>query len=173
MTNVFCKTKKERLASTAEDKFVFPYFLWTRYQSTENTSLCSIHAYFRTVTEIHICFCCRDHLRKMRKLESDGHIPRSLSSTPTVWSGTPVEMDRSNLPATPKDILLFAWQISKGMAYLSDNKVSKTALPTLSKHSSQTRSQKCDKRLLAPSSQSVRLSVLTHETSRLPQGRVS
>ena len=32
MTNVFCKIEKEMLALTAEDKFVFPYFLWTLYQ---------------------------------------------------------------------------------------------------------------------------------------------
>ena len=119
--------------------------------SIKNNLLCSIYAYLRTVTEIHICLCCRNYLRKSRHLESEGQIQRSFSSTPTTWSGTPVEMDRTNIPATPKDILSFAWQISKGMAYLSDIKVSKTALLTLSIHSCQASSQKCDKLLLAPS----------------------
>ena len=150
MTNVFCKTEKERLALTAEDIFLSLFSLNTISVSIENTLLCSIYAYLRTVTEIHICLCCRNYLRKIRQLESDGLTPRSFSSTPTTCSGTPVEMDCTNLPATPKDILSFAWQISKGMAYLSDIKVSKTALLTLSIHSCQARSQKCDKRLLAP-----------------------
>jgi proto-oncogene tyrosine-protein kinase Ret len=35
-------------------------------------------------------------------------------------------MERTTTPATPRDILSFAWQISKGMAYLSDIKVSTT-----------------------------------------------
>jgi len=112
-------------------------------------------------------------LRKIRHLESDGQIPRSFSSTPTVWSGSPVEMDRTKLPATPKDILSFAWQISKGMAYLSDIKVSKTAILTLSINRCQARCQKSDKRLLAPSCVSIRLSIHTHGTSRLPQDRFS
>ena len=83
------------------------------------------------MTKIRIYLCYRNYLRKSRHLESEGQIPRSF--TPTTWSGTPAEMERTNLPATPKDILSFAWQISKGMAYLSDIKVSKTALLTLSK----------------------------------------
>jgi len=141
--------------------------------SIENTLLCKIHAYLRAVTEIHICLCCRNYLRKIRHLKSDGLIPLLFSSTPTVWSGTPVEMDGTKLPATPKDILSFAWQITKGMAYLSDIKVSKTVLLTLSIHSCQARSQKCDKRLMAQSCLSVRLSVHTHGTPRLPQDRFS
>jgi proto-oncogene tyrosine-protein kinase Ret len=52
-------------------------------------------------------------------------IPRLFSSTTTTGSVTAVEVDGTNLPVTPKDILSFAWQISKGMAYLSDIKVSK------------------------------------------------
>ena len=137
--------------------------------SIGNTLLCSIYASLWTVTEIHICLCCRNYLRKSRHLESDGLIQRSFRSTPTTRSGTAVEMDRTNIPATPKDILSFAWQISKGMAYLSDIKVSKAALLTLSIYSCQARSQKCDKRPLAPSCLSVRLSVYTHGTSRLPR----
>ena len=141
--------------------------------SIENNLLCSMYAYLRTMTEIHICLCCRNYLRKSRHLESEVHIQRSFSSTPTAWSGTPVEMDRTNIPATPKDILSFAWQISKGMAYLSDIKVSKTALLTLSMHSCQARSQKCDKRLLAALCVSIRLSIHTHGTSWLPQDEFS
>jgi hypothetical protein len=141
--------------------------------SIENTLLCSIYAYLRTVTEIHICLCCRNYLRKSRHLESEGQIPRSF--TPTTWSGTPVQMDRTNLPTTPKDILSFAWQISKGMAYLSDIKVSEMALLTLSIHNCQARSQKCDKRLLAQL-RHVYLYVCPSvhmDTSRLPQDRFS
>ena len=145
----------------------------TIFASTENTLLCSIYAYLRTMTEIHICYCCRDYLRKIRKLESDGCIPRSFSSTPTVCSETPVEMDRSNIPTAPKDILSISWQISKGMAYLSDIKVSKTALLTLPTHSFQARSQKCYKRLLDASCLSVRLSVHPHGTPRHSQDRFS
>jgi hypothetical protein len=130
-------------------------------------------AYLRTVTEIHICLYYRNYLRKSRHLDSDCQIPRSVIPTATSRSTTPVEMDRTNLPATPKDILSFAWQISKGMAYLSDIKVRKTALLTLSIHAGQARWQKCDKRLFAPSCVSVRLSVRTHGTSRLPQGGFS
>ena len=141
--------------------------------SIGNVLLYSINSYLRTVTEIHICLFCRNCLRKIRHLESDSLIQRSVTSTSTARPGTAVEMDRTKLPVTPKDILSFAWQISKGMAYLSDIKVSKTALLTLSQHSRQARSQKFDKRLLAPSCLSVRLSVHTHGTSRLPQDRFS
>jgi len=125
MTNVFCKTEKERLALTAEDICLSLFSLNITSVSIENTSVCSIYAYLQTVTEIHICLCCRNYLRKIRHLESDGRIPHSFTSTPTTWSGTSAEMDRTNLPTTPKDILSFAWQISKGMAYLSDIKVRK------------------------------------------------
>jgi len=98
---------------------------------------------------------------------------RSIASTSTTQPGTAVEMDRTNIPATPKDILSFAWQISKGMAYLSDIKVSKTALLTLSIHSCQARSQKCDKRLLAASCVSIHLSIHTYGTSWLQQAGFS
>jgi hypothetical protein len=166
MTNVSYKTEKGRLALRAEDKFVF---FNTISVSFENVLLCSIYAYLRTVTEIHICLCCRNYLRQIRRLESEGLIPRSFSSTPTTWSGTSVEMDLTNLPTTPKDILSFAWQISKGMAYLSDMKVRKSALLTLSINRFQARSHKCNKRLLALSCLSVSLSFHTHGTSRLQQ----
>ena len=141
--------------------------------SVENTLLCSIYAYLRTMTEIHICPSCSNYLKKITHLESDGLIPHSFSFTPTMWSGTPEEMDRLDLPATPRDILSFAWQISKGMAYLSDIKVSKTTLLTLSTLSFQTHSQKCDKRLLAPSCLSICLSVHKYGTSLIPQFRLS
>jgi hypothetical protein len=36
---------------------------------------------------------------------------------------TLVETECTTVPATPRDILSFAWQISKGMVYLSDIKV--------------------------------------------------
>jgi len=119
--------------------------------SIGNVLLCSIYAYLRTVTKIHVCLCCRNYFRKIRHLESDGQIQRPIASASTTRPGTAVEVDRTNIPATPKDILSFAWQISKGMAYLSVIKVSKTALLTLSIHSCQASSQKCDKILLAPS----------------------
>jgi hypothetical protein len=122
----------------------------------------------RTVTEIHVRLYYRNYLRKSRHLDSDCQIPRSAISTATSRSATPVEMDRTNLPATPKDILSFAWQISKGMAYLSDIKVSKPALLTLSIHTGHARWQKCDKRLFVPSCLSVRL-LRTYVISRLTQ----
>ncbi|XP_069700695.1 proto-oncogene tyrosine-protein kinase receptor Ret isoform X2 [Periplaneta americana] len=59
----------------------------------------------------------RNYLRKSRHLESDGQMPCSFSTTPTA---TPA---RAATPASPRDILSFAWQISKGMAYLSDIKL--------------------------------------------------
>jgi hypothetical protein len=40
-------------------------------------------------------------------------------------------MECTTTPATPRDILSFAWQISKGMAYLSDIKVSNNSPLTL------------------------------------------
>jgi hypothetical protein len=171
MTNVFCKKEKESLALTAENNFFSLFPLNTISVSIGNVLLCSIYAYLRTVTGIHICLCCRNYLRKIRHLESDGQIQRPIASASTTRPGTAVEMDRTNIPATPKDILSFAWQISKGMAYLSDIKVSKPALLTLSMHSCQERSQKCDKRLCVPSGLFECLSVHTYGTSRLPQDR--
>ncbi|PNF20460.1 hypothetical protein B7P43_G07704 [Cryptotermes secundus] len=65
----------------------------------------------------------RNYLRKSRHLESDGQIPCSFGSTPTMRPDTLVETECTTAPATPRDILSFAWQISKGMAYLSDIKL--------------------------------------------------
>ncbi|XP_066991622.2 proto-oncogene tyrosine-protein kinase receptor Ret [Anabrus simplex] len=60
----------------------------------------------------------RNYLRKSRHLESDGQIPCSFEPT-----AHPEDMPPAPSPATPRDILCFAWQISKGMAYLSDIKL--------------------------------------------------
>lgn len=73
-----------------------------------------------------ILLYCRNYLRKSRHLESDGQIPCSFGSTPTMRPDTLVETECTTAPATPRDILSFAWQISKGMAYLSDIKVCTT-----------------------------------------------
>lgn len=83
------------------------------------------------MTDFDVCLFCRNYLRKTRHLESDGQIPCSFISTPAVRSATPVDVGRTNVPATPRDILSFAWQISKGMAYLSDIKVSNATPDTI------------------------------------------
>lgn len=73
-----------------------------------------------------ILLYCRNYLRKSRHLESDGQIPCSFGSTPTMRPDTLADTECTTAPATPRDILSFAWQISKGMAYLSDIKVCTT-----------------------------------------------
>lgn len=63
---------------------------------------------------------CRNYLRHSRHLESEVRAG-GCSSLSNVVS---CEADgRSMYTVTPRDILSFAWQISKGMAYLADIKV--------------------------------------------------
>ncbi|KAK0090118.1 hypothetical protein PV325_002950 [Microctonus aethiopoides] len=67
----------------------------------------------------------RNYLRRSRHLESEGRVPCStllLSASP--GNGRDELQDASpNYTITPHDILSFAWQISKGMAYLADIKL--------------------------------------------------
>ncbi|OXU23816.1 hypothetical protein TSAR_007538 [Trichomalopsis sarcophagae] len=70
----------------------------------------------------------RNYLRRSRHLESEGRVPCStllLSSSPN--NVKPVDQPSIdpvvNYTITPRDILSFAWQISKGMAYLADIKL--------------------------------------------------
>lgn len=57
-------------------------------------------------------FTCRNYLRKNRYVSYE-QIVDKVNSVQAV---------------TPKDILTFAWQIAKGMNYLTDMKVSLTSL---------------------------------------------
>ncbi|XP_063984166.1 proto-oncogene tyrosine-protein kinase receptor Ret isoform X1 [Diachasmimorpha longicaudata] len=67
----------------------------------------------------------RNYLRRSRHLESEGRVPCSTS----LLSASPgnarddVQDASTNYEITPHDILSFAWQISKGMAYLADIKL--------------------------------------------------
>ncbi|XP_011500594.1 PREDICTED: proto-oncogene tyrosine-protein kinase receptor Ret [Ceratosolen solmsi marchali] len=70
----------------------------------------------------------RNYLRRSRHLESEGRVPCStllLSSSPS--NIKPLDQQCIdpivNYTITPRDILSFAWQISKGMAYLADIKL--------------------------------------------------
>ncbi|KAK2581248.1 hypothetical protein KPH14_008038 [Odynerus spinipes] len=69
----------------------------------------------------------RNYLRRSRHLESEGRVPCStslLSASPNNIREELQAVDTlSNYTITPRDILSFAWQISKGMAYLADIKL--------------------------------------------------
>ncbi|XP_066584360.1 proto-oncogene tyrosine-protein kinase receptor Ret [Prorops nasuta] len=69
----------------------------------------------------------RNYLRRSRHLESEGRVPCStslLSASPNNITEDLQSVDTtSNYAITPRDILSFAWQISKGMAYLADIKL--------------------------------------------------
>ncbi|XP_046608465.1 proto-oncogene tyrosine-protein kinase receptor Ret isoform X2 [Neodiprion virginianus] len=69
----------------------------------------------------------RNYLRRSRHLESEGRAPCStslLSASPAVTREDVSIVDSiCNYGVTPRDILSFAWQISKGMAYLADIKL--------------------------------------------------
>ncbi|XP_029175598.1 proto-oncogene tyrosine-protein kinase receptor Ret [Nylanderia fulva] len=68
----------------------------------------------------------RNYLRRSRHLESENRICGStflLSSINTGEESQCSENNTSNCIITPRDILSFAWQISKGMAYLADIKL--------------------------------------------------
>ncbi|KAL6260698.1 hypothetical protein P5V15_008221 [Pogonomyrmex californicus] len=69
----------------------------------------------------------RNYLRRSRHLESESRIPApsSLLSTSPINVGEESQCSDSalNYTITPRDILSFAWQISKGMAYLADIKL--------------------------------------------------
>ena len=69
----------------------------------------------------------RNYLRRSRHLESEGRVPCSallLSSSPnTKPLDQPFVDPVVNYTIAPRDILSFAWQISKGMSYLADIKV--------------------------------------------------
>ncbi|RLU21488.1 hypothetical protein DMN91_005861 [Ooceraea biroi] len=71
----------------------------------------------------------RNYLRRNRHLEPESRIPCSMSlvSTSPINPGEEEQQcadnDASNCTITPRDILSFAWQISKGMAYLADIKL--------------------------------------------------
>ena len=64
---------------------------------------------------------CRNYLRRSRHLESGirGDGCSSLSNVVVCEA----EGIRNVYTVAPRDILSFAWQISKGMAYLADIKV--------------------------------------------------
>ncbi|KAF7390062.1 hypothetical protein HZH68_011919 [Vespula germanica] len=69
----------------------------------------------------------RNYLRRSRHLESEGKVlclTSLLSTSPNNMREELQQVDTlSNYTITPRDILSFAWQISKGMAYLADIKV--------------------------------------------------
>ncbi|KAM0734995.1 Proto-oncogene tyrosine-protein kinase receptor Ret [Formica fusca] len=70
----------------------------------------------------------RNYLRRSRHLESEDRIPGStspLSTSPinAIEESRCADNNASNCIITPRDILSFAWQISKGMAYLADIKL--------------------------------------------------
>ncbi|XP_012542287.1 proto-oncogene tyrosine-protein kinase receptor Ret [Monomorium pharaonis] len=69
----------------------------------------------------------RNYLRRSRHLESESRIPAptSLLSTSPINVGEESQCSDNalNYTITPRDILSFAWQISKGMAYLADIKL--------------------------------------------------
>ncbi|KAH0948767.1 hypothetical protein HN011_004634 [Eciton burchellii] len=71
----------------------------------------------------------RNYLRRNRHLEPENRIPCSMSlvsTSPinfTEEESRCADNDASNYTITPRDILSFAWQISKGMAYLADIKL--------------------------------------------------
>ncbi|XP_025989193.1 proto-oncogene tyrosine-protein kinase receptor Ret isoform X1 [Solenopsis invicta] len=67
----------------------------------------------------------RNYLRRSRHLESECRIPAptSLLSTSPINVSEECSDNALNYTITPRDILSFAWQISKGMAYLADIKL--------------------------------------------------
>ncbi|XP_047362057.1 proto-oncogene tyrosine-protein kinase receptor Ret isoform X1 [Vespa velutina] len=69
----------------------------------------------------------RNYLRRSRHLESEGRVlclTSLLSASPNNIREELQQVDTlSNYTITPRDILSFAWQISKGMAYLADIKL--------------------------------------------------
>ncbi|XP_044595521.1 proto-oncogene tyrosine-protein kinase receptor Ret isoform X2 [Cotesia glomerata] len=67
----------------------------------------------------------RNYLRRSRHLESEGRVPCSTSLLSASPGNTREELQDTSLnyTITPHDILSFAWQISKGMAYLADIKL--------------------------------------------------
>nr|KAF7413035.1 hypothetical protein H0235_012886 [Vespula pensylvanica] len=69
----------------------------------------------------------RNYLRRSRHLESEGKVlclTSLLSTSPNNMREELQQVDTlSNYTITPRDILSFAWQISKGMAYLADIKL--------------------------------------------------
>ncbi|XP_050459947.1 proto-oncogene tyrosine-protein kinase receptor Ret isoform X1 [Cataglyphis hispanica] len=70
----------------------------------------------------------RNYLRRSRHLESESRNPGStslLSTSPIngIEESRCADNNTSNCIITPRDILSFAWQISKGMAYLADIKL--------------------------------------------------
>ncbi|XP_018342502.1 PREDICTED: proto-oncogene tyrosine-protein kinase receptor Ret [Trachymyrmex septentrionalis] len=69
----------------------------------------------------------RNYLRRSRHLESENRIPAPtslLSTSPINISEESQCSDNAlNYTITPRDILSFAWQISKGMTYLADIKL--------------------------------------------------
>lgn len=66
-------------------------------------------------------FFFRNYLRRSRHLESEGGIPCSGAMLGAI-NNDPIPVI-SVSPIKPRDILSFAWQVSKGMAYLSEMKL--------------------------------------------------
>ncbi|XP_015433663.1 PREDICTED: LOW QUALITY PROTEIN: proto-oncogene tyrosine-protein kinase receptor Ret [Dufourea novaeangliae] len=65
----------------------------------------------------------RNYLRRSRHLESDGRNGGGCLSLSNADEQSRVADVSSTYTVTPRDILSFAWQISKGMAYLADIKL--------------------------------------------------
>nr|XP_012216229.1 PREDICTED: proto-oncogene tyrosine-protein kinase receptor Ret isoform X1 [Linepithema humile]XP_012216230.1 PREDICTED: proto-oncogene tyrosine-protein kinase receptor Ret isoform X1 [Linepithema humile]XP_012216231.1 PREDICTED: proto-oncogene tyrosine-protein kinase receptor Ret isoform X1 [Linepithema humile]XP_012216232.1 PREDICTED: proto-oncogene tyrosine-protein kinase receptor Ret isoform X1 [Linepithema humile] len=70
----------------------------------------------------------RNYLRRSRHLETEDRVPGSTSLLSTSAINASEESqctdnNASNYTITPRDILSFAWQISKGMTYLADIKL--------------------------------------------------
>uniref|UniRef100_A0A0C9RNG2 RET protein n=1 Tax=Fopius arisanus TaxID=64838 RepID=A0A0C9RNG2_9HYME len=67
----------------------------------------------------------RNYLRRSRHLESEGRVPCSTSLLSASPGNTRDDAHdaSTNYTISPHDILSFAWQISKGMAYLADIKL--------------------------------------------------
>lgn len=83
---------------------------------------------FDRIKSMKYLFFFRNYLRRSRHLESEGRVPCStllLSSSPNNMKSFDQQCfdPTVNYTITPRDILSFAWQISKGMAYLADIKV--------------------------------------------------
>jgi len=65
----------------------------------------------------------RSYLRKSRILDNNTSGLISNAAGNVQQNESPISMMFPLYPISPRDILKFAWQISKGMAYLADLKV--------------------------------------------------
>lgn len=83
---------------------------------------------FKVVLRIHLSLLkkkisSRSYLRKSRILESNTNGLVTNTEGNLQQNESMISMAFPLYPITPRDILKFAWQISKGMAYLAELKV--------------------------------------------------